>query len=129
MYLFASAISILLIWGLISIVNVNPRGIGICITCSIFALVVIFICYTSNLTSVEFNKVKAFVDTLVIKQAWLNAKKELINELSLTSRSEYVSYETLWRRRFCLRNYINLRRGFNTMSFPVMREFANIRQE
>lgn len=128
-YVFFSTISILVLWGLITIVQVEPRGIGICITCSSFALVVIFVCYTTNLTSVEFNKVKTFVDKMVIKQAWLNAKKELINELSLSSRSEFVSYETLWRRRFCLRNYINLRRGFNSMSFPETSEFAQDRQQ
>ena len=76
-----------------------------------------------NQTGIEFNKVKSYVDALIVKNAWLDSKQNLISMLNLGCRADFVSYENWWRRRFELRNYVQALRGKNPFSYPETPEF------
>ena len=76
--------------------------------------------YFMNTNNVQYKKLSNFVDTLVIKQAWLNAKENLVKMLQLDDRTQYVGYEKWWRRRHDLRNYMNIWQNKSVLHWPEM---------
>ena len=56
----------------------------------------------------------------MIKQAWLNAKENLVKMLQLDDRTQYVGYEKWWRRRHDLRNYMNIWQNKSVLRWPEM---------
>jgi hypothetical protein len=111
-------ISLLLLWSLVATAELRPIWIGISITCGAEVIFVVIAIFLVNATGIEFNRVKAYVDALIVKEAWLDSKQNLIDMLNLNSRAQYVSYEDWWRRRFYLRQYVNAVRGRNALDFP-----------
>jgi len=70
-----------------------------------------------------------YVDTQLIKSAWLASKDNFSKSLGLTCRHEYHSYQTWWFRRFHLTNYINGMRGETFNMHPPNEEFTKHRAE
>ena len=113
----------ILIWSLIATAELRPIWIGVAFSCGaevIFAVTAIFLI---NATGIEFNEVRPYVDSLIVKQAWLDSKQNLVEMLNLGCRNDYITYEDTWRRRFELRQYINALRGRNPLDFPDTPEF------
>jgi hypothetical protein len=73
--------------------------------------------------------VKDFIDQIVVRNAWLASKANFISTLNINARSDYISYEQWWFRRFHLHNYINCLRGHKLNMFPEEEEFVMHNEE
>lgn len=95
-----------LIWSVYITVEVTPSWVGVCVTCGIEVFVIFFTLYVVNTNNAQYSRISKYVDALVIKTAWCDAKENLVKMLSIHTRAEYESYEVWWRRRHDLRNYM-----------------------
>ena len=120
---------LVMFWSIWATVEVSPSWFGVSITCAIEAFSLIVSLYFLNTNNLQYKKIRAHVDELVVKQAWLDSKENLVKMLQLDNRSQYVSYEKWWRRRHELRNYMLLWRGQGVMSWPEMEEFEVVQRE
>jgi len=117
-------VGLIMLWALVAAIEIRPIWVGISITCGAEVILVVAAIFLINATGIEFNAIKPYVDEIIVKQAWLDSKRNLIEMLSLGNRSDFVSYETWWRRRFSLRQYINAKRGKRAyFDFPDTPEF------
>jgi len=110
-------------WGVFTTVCVKPIWIGVCITIIAEVLILQLSLYLIYSGSTRREKVKDFIDELVVKQAWLDSKTNFVNVLGINKRADYVSYEQWWKRRFHLTNYIRAYRGQSWNMLPDRDEF------
>ena len=111
------------IWALVATVEVTPSWLGVALTCGIQIITFIVTLYFTNTNNLQYLAVKNHVDALVIKQAWLDSKENLVKMLQVDTRADYISYERWWRRRRDLRNYMLIWRGKGALSWPESDEF------
>lgn len=104
--LFYSTAMVLLGWAVWATVAVSPSWVGVGITCAVEFMSIVVSIYFINTNNLQYNAVKEHVDQLVIKQAWLDSKENLCKMLQVDTRADYISYESWWRRRHDLRNYM-----------------------
>ena len=116
-------------WSIWATVEVSPSWFGVSITCAIEAFTLIVSLYFLNTNNLQYKKIKNHVDELVVKQAWLDSKANLVKMLQIDNRAQYVSYEKWWRRRHDLRNYMLVWRGQSVMAWPEMQEFEEVQRE
>lgn len=117
------------LWAIAATAEISPNWFGIAITCVIESLVIVATLYYTNTNNLQFNKVKTHVDELTIKSAWLDSKENLVRMLQIDDRASYLSYETWWRRRFDLKNYLQIWRGNGLLSWPDQVEYEEIKDE
>ena len=118
-----------MMWSVILVVEITPSWLGVAMTCATECIMVIISLYFMNTNNIQYKKLQNHVDTLVIKQAWLNAKENLVKMLQIDQRTDYVSYEMWWRRRHELRNYMLIWRGQSVLRWPEQEEFAEVKME
>jgi hypothetical protein len=117
-------VGVIMLWAIVASAELRPIWVGISISCGAEVILVVTSIFLINATGIEFNAVKPYVDEIIVKAAWLDSKQNLIEMLNLGCRDDYISYETWWRRRFSLRQYINSKRGKrNAFDFPDSPEF------
>jgi len=114
---------LILLWGIFTTMCVKPIYIGVCITIIAEIAIVQFSIYLIYSGSARRDAVKDFIDQMVVKQAWLDSKANFVSMLGINTRDDYISYETWWRRRFHLTNYIRCYRGESYNLLPVRDEF------
>jgi hypothetical protein len=122
-------IFILFLWGIITAVLVRPVWIGIAFVAFAQICLQQLSQYLIFSSSARRDEVKDFIDKIVIRNAWLASKSNFITQLNINSRSDYISYEQWWHRRFHLHNYINCVRGHKVNMFPEDEEFAEHAEE
>lgn len=118
-----------IMWSLWTAVEISPSWLGTGFTCLIEALFVIVSLYFINTNNLQYKKVRPFVDALVIKQAWLDSKLNLAKMLQIDDRASYNSYETWWRRRRNLRNYMLIWQSKSVLKWPESDEFQMEKRE
>lgn len=106
------------VWCLFASVEFSPAWYGVNLTCVIEGLTIIVTLYFVNSNNVQYGRLRPYVDKIVIKHAWLDAKENLVRMRNLDSRSEYVSYAKWWRRRHDLRNYLLVWQNKAILSWP-----------
>lgn len=116
-------------WSITVSVEVSPSWYGVALTCCVEGVMVIVSLYFMNTNNVQYRKIATHVDSLVIKQAWLNAKENLCKMLQIDTRSDYVSYEKWWRRRHDLRNYMLVWQNKTVLRWPEIEEFDVVKEE
>ena len=92
-------------------------------TCAIESLTVVISLYFINTNNLQYKAVRPYVDEIAIKQAWLDAKENLCKMLQIDDRASYTSYETWWRRRHDLRNYLLIWQNKSILRWPESEEF------
>lgn len=117
------------LWAIAAAVEISPNWFGIAMTCVIESLIIVTTLFYTNTNNLQYSKVKNHVDALTIKSAWLDSKENLVKMLQVDDRASYVSYETWWRRRFDLRNYMQIWRGKGLLSWPEQVEYEEIKDE
>lgn len=110
-------------------VEISPSWLGAFLSCLLEGVIMVVTLYFLNTNNLQYQKIKPYVDQLVIKQAWLSAKENLVKMLQIDSRADYVSYEMWWRRRFMLRNYLKFWNSNSVHSWPELEEFEDQKQE
>ena len=98
-------------------------------TCAIESLTVVISLYFINTNNLQYKAVRPYVDEIAIKQAWLDAKENLCKMLQIDDRASYTSYETWWRRRHDLRNYLLIWQNKSILRWPESEEFNLVKQE
>ena len=121
---FYTIVGLAWLWCVMVTVEISPSYVGVALTCVLEGITVFVTLYFINTNNVQYKKIRAHVDQLCIKTAWLDAKENLVKMVQIESRSEYVSYETWWRRRHELRNYMNFWRGNTVLAWPEQDEFV-----
>lgn len=104
--IFFSTCFVGLMWSIWTSIEITPSWLGVAMTCLIEAITVVVSLYVINTNNVQYRQVRSFVDKLVIKQAWLDSKQNLVKMLQIDDRNSYISYEKMWKRRRTLRNYM-----------------------
>ena len=102
---------------------------GVSVTCVVQALMIFFTFYVTNTNNVIYREISPYVDYLVIKTAWLDAKENLCKMLQIDTRAEYVSYELWWKRRHQLRNYMMFWQKGSILAWPETMEFEVQKRE
>ena len=105
---FYALAAVSFIWAVYITVEVSPSWVGVAVTCAIEAMIVFFTLHIVNTNNAQYKKISPYVDQLVIKTAWCDAKENLVRMLHIDCRAEYDSYEKWWRRRHDLQNYMML---------------------
>jgi hypothetical protein len=121
--IFYALAAISMFWCIWATVEIQPSWLGVSITCAMEALLVFFTLYVTNTNNVIYRQISPYVDHLVIKTAWLDAKENLCKLLNIDSRAEYNSYEVWWRRRHQLRNYMMFWQKGSILAWPETMEF------
>ena len=67
-----------MIWCIVATVEIRPSWFGVSLTCAVECIMVTVSLYFMNSNNLQYKKVQCYVDKLVIKQAWLAAKENLI---------------------------------------------------
>ena len=65
---------LILFWAIVATAELRPIWIGVCFTCAAEVIFVVAAIFLVNKTGIEFNKVKPYVDPLIVKSAWLDSK-------------------------------------------------------
>ena len=126
-FYFISAIA--WFWCIWVSVEISPSWLGAFLSCILEGVIMVVTLYFLNTNNLQYQKVKPYVDQLVIKQAWLSAKENLAKMLQIDSRADYVSYEVWWCRRFMLRNYLKFWNSSSVHSWPELEEFDTQKEE
>lgn len=84
---------VIMMWCIATTVEISPSWLGVALTCAIESAMVIVSLYFMNTNNLQYKKIQTHVDSLVIKQAWLNAKENLVKMLQIDDRTQYISYE------------------------------------
>lgn len=72
---------LIMMWCIVTTVQISPSWLGVALTCGVECAMVIVTLYFMNTNNIRYKKIATHVDTLVIKQAWLDAKENLCKML------------------------------------------------
>ena len=65
----------------------------------------------------QLHKLRPYVDSKIIRRAWLDAKATYVNNRNAFSREELVTYEELIMRKNIFRNKMRLNENRPSLSF------------
>jgi len=81
-----AACFILFVWGLIASAVIRPAWIGVAASCIAEQALLLMCIFLTTATNRRFALTKPYIDETLIKQAWLDSKKQHIESLGLASR-------------------------------------------
>ena len=72
--LFYALAAIAFIWSVYITVQVRPSWMGVSVTCAVECMTIFFTLHIANTNNAQYKKISPYVDPLVIKTAWCDAK-------------------------------------------------------
>jgi len=72
---------------------------------------VISVLYLISLSALQFKNVQPFIDNMLLRSAWLEAKDGYVKNRGAMNRDHLLTYEKMIQRRDTLRNHIRQMEG------------------
>jgi len=81
--------AIVFLWSVWVTVEISPSWVGVSITCAVEVTLIFFTLYVVNTNNQQYKSIQEYVDPLVIKTAWCDAKENLVRMCQIDTRLEY----------------------------------------
>jgi len=129
-----TSLLLILIWAVLAAAFLKPYWIGICISILLEMTLLIISLYLISISSIQLAAILPFVDDILLKNAWLEAKKGYVRDRGVISRSNLLTYVKMCDRRNDFRELIklNLERGTGVgkqVLFPEGKDYEWIDEE
>ena len=72
--IFYALAAIAFFWSIWATIEISPSWLGVSMTCALEVLTIFFTLYVTNTNNMLYRQISPYVDHLVIKTAWLDAK-------------------------------------------------------
>ena len=119
----------MIMWGVLATAWITPGDIGVSISILFEHLLLMSVIYFVQISHLQLNKLRNYVDNKIIRRAWLDAKSTYVNNRNAFSREELVTYEELLNRKNIFRNKMRLNEGRPTLSFEEQWEGVMAQQK
>lgn len=112
-----ASLVIMVAWSVLATVWFNPTHVGVSLTIMFEMLLILTMIFLVQISHLQLRKVSTFVDSKIIRRAWLEAKLTYVNNRNAASRADLVSYEEYVRRRDLFRNKMRISEGRPALNY------------
>ena len=113
-----------LLWSVLCSVWIAPYYYGIAVSALCEVLLVIFVLFIVAISPLNLRVSLPYIDNLLLKRAWLQAKRSYVNSRNAFSMDELITYkEIIDRREAILIHLMNFKRSDNSVRVNASKDW------
>jgi hypothetical protein len=116
------AFVLLLFWSILATAWFTPVHVGVALSILFENLLILTVMYMVQISHLQMNKLKEYIDNKIIRRAWIEAKGTYVHNRNAFSREELVTFEELVHRKNMFRNKMRMMEGRAALSFEEIYE-------
>lgn len=106
-----TSLLLILIWSVLAAAFLQPYWIGICISILLEIIIVVTALYLISISSIQLAAIMPFVDEILLKNAWMEAKQAYVRDRGAFSRANLLTYIKQRERRDDFRKLVKANAG------------------
>jgi hypothetical protein len=99
---------IMIAWSVLCSVWIEPYYVGVSLSILFELLLIISVLYLVSISQIHFKSVQSYVDSKLIRLAWLDTKKGYVSGRGAPSRDQLITYEVMKERHDNFCNYLRI---------------------
>lgn len=115
---------ILILWAIFASIWIQPTYVGVSLSIIFELILIIVILFLIQQTFIQMHDVQPYIDNMLIRQAWNDAKMGYINGRGAPNREQLLTFEKMKLRRDHFRNFLRQKEGRGSLNFEE--RFENV---